>query len=76
MTQLPPNWYPDPWNPQQQRYWDGQCWSDQVRSLLTPELIACRHHPLCRRRRETASLVTAAVLASGLFFVPLGIAHR
>jgi uncharacterized RDD family membrane protein YckC len=27
-TSTPPGWYPDPSNPAQQRYWDGNAWSD------------------------------------------------
>jgi uncharacterized RDD family membrane protein YckC len=27
-SSTPPGWYPDPSNPAQQRYWDGNAWSD------------------------------------------------
>jgi hypothetical protein len=77
MTQLPPNWYPDPWNPQQQRYWDGQGWSDQVRSLLTPELIASNIPPASVKVIDGAgrgvTLVRAVVsMAAGILGLTLG----
>ena len=28
----PPGWYPDPGDPQRERFWFGTQWSDQVRS--------------------------------------------
>ena len=32
----PPGWYPDPHNPAQQRYWDGQAWTENVAALAAP----------------------------------------
>lgn len=29
----PPGWYPDPQTPGQQRYWDGQAWTENVAPL-------------------------------------------
>jgi hypothetical protein len=31
----PAGWYPDPRSPQNERYWDGQRWTDQVRKAST-----------------------------------------
>lgn len=30
MTNATPGWYPDPWNPSAQRFWDGVQWTDHV----------------------------------------------
>ncbi|AYG04332.1 DUF2510 domain-containing protein [Gryllotalpicola protaetiae] len=30
MTNATPGWYPDPWNPSAQRFWDGGQWTDHV----------------------------------------------
>lgn len=34
-AEQPPGWYPDPWDPQQQRAWDGQRWTEHTRALTT-----------------------------------------
>ena len=30
MTNATPGWYPDPWNPSAQRFWDGGQWTEHV----------------------------------------------
>lgn len=30
MSAVPAGWYPDPWNPQLLRYWDGRAWTPSV----------------------------------------------
>ncbi|MBU6315794.1 MAG: CPBP family intramembrane metalloprotease [Acidobacteria bacterium] len=30
MSSVPAGWYPDPWNPQLLRYWDGRAWTPSV----------------------------------------------
>lgn len=32
----PPGWYPDPWQPGQQRYWTGTEWSPHVQPAAPP----------------------------------------
>lgn len=36
MTTAAPNWYPDPSNPNTQRWWDGLQWTAHTRNILTP----------------------------------------
>ncbi len=35
MTSIPPGWYPDPENPDRQRYWNGTRWTDDVSGEVT-----------------------------------------
>ncbi len=35
MTTTPPDWYPDPEDPTQNRYWDGTAWTDHRRPVET-----------------------------------------
>jgi hypothetical protein len=32
----PPGWYPDPWNPSAQRFWDGGQWTEHVAAANGP----------------------------------------
>lgn len=41
MSSAPPNWYPDPHNPNQMRWWTGEQWTDDTVSLVAePEVQA------------------------------------
>lgn len=35
----PPGWYPDPWEPQAQRYWDGAAWTPHVVPPIAPPVV-------------------------------------
>lgn len=39
-TTVAPNWYPDPENPTQQRFWDGAAWTQHIRPAVGPVVPA------------------------------------
>jgi protease PrsW len=38
VPEVPPGWYPDPWGPGQQRWWDGTAWAAAIRAWPAPSM--------------------------------------
>ena len=88
MGQPAPGWFPDPFDPARQRWWDGRQWTTHLHpSAGGPAVAASASGPLTtgaphrRTRVATVALVTAGVLLVGaatatgaglLAFVPSG----
>lgn len=88
MAQPAPGWFPDPFDPARQRWWDGRQWTTHLHPAARgPELTASDPGPLTpgaphrRTRVATVALVTAGALLVGaatataaglLAFVPSG----
>ena len=56
MTVAPPNWYPDPTNPQALRYWDGSQWTTHVAPAQTVGPGHPASAPTGQRRRGARHL--------------------
>ncbi|HLM25733.1 MAG TPA: DUF2510 domain-containing protein [Thermoleophilaceae bacterium] len=52
-----PGWHPDPWNAAQQRWWDGQQWTEHVQGSAAPPPPPAR-----RRRGPVIALVAGAAI--------------
>lgn len=69
MSAPEPNWYPDPSNPEQLRWWNGSVWTDGTRpaeASTTPDVPVPRNAPAGRKRGLVWGLVaggTALALA-------------
>lgn len=50
-----PGWYPDPYNPALQRYWDGQAWGPHTQPVAGP--------PIPPRKKRHPVLITLGVVA-------------
>jgi hypothetical protein len=59
MTYTPPGWYPDPQQPNTQRYWNGEAWTPQTAPL---------HPPARPNRVATAALVLGII---GIVLIPI-----
>ncbi|HSV39702.1 MAG TPA: DUF4328 domain-containing protein [Nocardioidaceae bacterium] len=71
--EAPANWYPDPGNPSQLRYWDGASWTSHAATVWTPPVPADRtYYPapvLARAAQLVVAAVAASFVASSLFAV-------
>jgi hypothetical protein len=54
----PPDWYPDPVDPAQERWWNGEEWTTDIRRIRTGPLAA----PAPSRRPPRAALLAAGAL--------------
>src|SRR4051794_35745407 len=63
----PPGWYPDPWAPGGQRWWDGQRWSDHSAPAAQPVYQGTQTDGLA-----IASLITALI---GIPIAPIILGH-
>lgn len=65
----PNGWYPDPTDPNQQRLWDGQRWSQQTRPGVSPpvaQLVATKRAP------HAPYVIAALVAGAGIIIGSLG----
>ena len=68
-TSTPANWYADPQAVGQERWWDGQAWTDHVRPAAAPQL-AYGHQPVAKQGNgfSIAAIVLGAI---AVLFIPL-----
>jgi len=59
----PPGWYPDPSGAQQQRWWDGQQWTQQTQSGSTPDPARVQ-----RQVQQQAGITQTAPAGGGTLF--------
>jgi hypothetical protein len=57
-AETPPDWYPDPVDPTQERWWNGEEWTTDIRRIRTGPLAA----PAPSRRPPRAALLAAGAL--------------
>lgn len=70
MTTPPANWYPDPQQPTQLRYWDGAQWTEHV----APALQAAPAPAAAPKQKMSGGAVAAIVVGSALLvLVVIGI---
>jgi type IV pilus assembly protein PilA len=72
----PPGWYPDPYNPLNQRYWDGSAWtaaSIPKKSSLSRTYDEARHR---KRIRLLVILGIVSVLLAAMAIVSLQVVAR
>lgn len=59
MTLPPANWYPNPADPAQVRWWDGQKWTDTVKPEVSPTVTQDKHAAaLARKEAKHAAHAT------------------
>lgn len=63
----PAGWYPDPSNQTQQRYWDGQSWSEHTRPAAPMPL------PVVPAKKQTSAFRTVLTILGVILVVGVGI---
>lgn len=63
----PAGWYPDPSNQTQQRYWDGQSWSEHTRPAAPMPL------PVVPAKKQTSAFRTILTILGVILVVGVGI---
>lgn len=63
----PPNWYPDPGQPDQLRYWDGQAWTEHTRLLGTEAASKPSYGERYRSRWRWTCLVVGGLFVASSF---------
>ena len=74
---MPADWYIDPSDPSQERYWDGATWTEQVRLVAAPATAAASApaRPTTTSNRFSIAGIFFGVLAFLIFpiiFGPIG----
>jgi len=63
MTKNPiADWYPDPQNPMQERYWEGSRWGEQTRPAAPSTSTIRAHHQAVSDSKKTTAGILAIVL--------------